>query len=137
MAVEAKSGEPLDELVKDWWPAEGAPSRKPERLKALQAQLGIPDQDVMSIRYQLLHRAASALKEATRFGARAAILLIQSFNRAADVGSWEDCRRFGQLLGLDLCEGSFALATVETAVPLYFGWVHCTCADGNRLTSAV
>ena len=68
MSVEGKAGEALDKRVRDWLLKAGQRSRKPERLAALQADLGISDKDVSDIRYQLLHRAASALKEAVRFG---------------------------------------------------------------------
>jgi hypothetical protein len=137
MAVEAKAGEKLDELVKDWLPKDGERSRKPERLVALQKRLGVTGRDVSEIRYQLLHRTASALKEAERFRASIAIVLVHSFNRAADEESWTDCCRFAELLGIKLCEGRFTLATVEAGRPLYLGWVSSPPAGEDRLRAAV
>jgi hypothetical protein len=137
MAVEAKAGEPLDDLVKDWLQNRRGRTRKPERLAALQKQLGLLNHDVQEIRYQLLHRAASALIEAERFKATLAILLIQSFDQAADDRSWKDCIKFGELLGLEMCNGQVRPASIQTAVPLYFGWVSSSPADEHRLRSAV
>lgn len=105
LAVEAKAGEKLDELVRDWLPREGERSRKLERLTALQRRLGIADADVAAIRYQLLHRTASALKEADRFGAKWAVVLVQSFERVADEPSWQDFIRFGELMGVSVVKG--------------------------------
>jgi hypothetical protein len=137
MAVEAKAGEPLDDYVQDWLTKSQGRTRKPERLRALQERLGLVDRDVLSIRYQLLHRAASALIEADRFKAKAAILLIQSFNREEDAGSWDDCLRFGEILEMSLCSGQVGLTKVRTTVPLYFGWVSSQPASEERLRSAL
>lgn len=137
MAVEAKSGEPLDAYVQDWLGKSSPRTRKPERLRALQQCLGLADRDVMAIRYQLLHRAASALSEAERFRTKAAILLIQSFSKEQDAGSWEDCVKFGELLDVNLGKGQVSRAKVQTKVPLYFGWVSSEPASEERLRSAV
>lgn len=137
MAVEAKAGEKLDELVKDWLLKTGKRSRKPERLAALQKRLGITERDVSEIRYQLLHRTGSALKEAERFRAGIAVVLVQTFNREADQASWNDCMRFGELLGTELCEGTFSLVGVDVGIPLYIGWVSSPPAGLDRLQAAV
>jgi uncharacterized protein DUF6946 len=137
MAVEAKAGEKLDELVKDWLPKDSERSRKPERLAALQQRLAIPGADVSEIRYQLLHRTASALKEADRFRATIAAVLVQSFNREADEPSWQDFCRFGALLGASVDEGRFARARAATAVALFLGWVSSSPAGEDRLRAAV
>jgi len=137
MAVEAKAGEKLDDIVKDWLAKGVEKSRKPERLTALKQQLSINNADVSQIRYQLLHRAASALKEAERFGAPMAVMLIQSFNRAADEESWKDFMRFGEIMGATVKEGGLVKSQRPTAVPLFIGWVTSQPADLGRLSSAV
>jgi hypothetical protein len=137
MAVEAKAGEKLDDFVKDWLPKDGERSRKPERLSALKIRLGIPDVDVSHIRYQLLHRTASALKEAERFGARTAVVLVQSFNRAADDESWKDVLKFGEVMGVQVKEGGVVQSPRPTAVPLFVGWVTSKPANLERLGAAV
>lgn len=137
LAVEAKAGEKLDELVRDWLRRADERSRKPERLAALQRRLRIDDADVSGIRYQLLHRAASALKEAERFRAAWAVVLVQSFDRIADEPSWQDFTRFGELMGVSVAEGRLVASPRSTAVPLFLGWVTSSPADLERLSAAV
>ena len=137
MAIEAKAGEKLDDVVRDWLPKEGERSRKPERLSALKRRLGIPDEDVSHIRYQLLHRTASALKEAERFGASMAVVLVQTFNRVADEESWNDVLKFGEVMGALIKDGCVVHSPRPTAVPLFIGWVTSQPADLDRLHAAV
>ncbi|MBK7686257.1 MAG: hypothetical protein IPJ25_09755 [Rhodocyclaceae bacterium] len=79
MSVEAKSGEPFDKLVADWLRVRSDGSNKPQRLDSLRRTLGIVEENVDGIRYQLLHRTASPLLEAKRFRASIAIMIVQSF----------------------------------------------------------
>ena len=137
LAVEAKAGEKLDRLVRDWLPKDGERSRKPERLAELQRLLALSDANVSVVRYQLLHRTPSALKEAERFHARWAAAMIHSFNRSADEESWQDFRYFGNLLGAQVEEGRFVQSQAVTRVPLFLGWVSSEPADKSRLSSAV
>ena len=69
LAVEAKAGEKLDHYVADWLAEAVQRSRKPGRFVAPQSLLEIAGVDVVETRYQLLHRAASALRAAERFRA--------------------------------------------------------------------
>ena len=137
LAVEAKAGEKLDGLVRDWLPKDGERSQKPERLAELQRLLALSDANVSAVRYQLLHRTASALKEAERFHARWAAVMIHSFNRSADEDSWQDFRYFGNLLGAQVEEGRFVQSQTATRVPLFLGWVSSEPAGKGRLSSAV
>jgi uncharacterized protein DUF6946 len=137
LAIEAKAGEPLDDLVKHWLLKHRGKTRKPERLEDLQRHLAIDGKDVSELRYQLLHRAAYALAEAARFRCTRAILLIQSFNLDADEGSWTDICRFGDLLGFTISKGQIGLVGTKTTVPLYVGWISCSPADQERLRAAV
>jgi hypothetical protein len=137
LTVEAKAGEPLDKLVQDWLPEKGQKSGKPQRLAALQSILNIKETDVSLIRYQLLHRAASALIEARRFRAESALLIVQSFNRSADEESWRDFGRFSHLLGASPAEGAMQPTTVRTPIPLYIGWVTSRPAGEELLGAAV
>lgn len=137
LTVEAKAGERLDELVRDWLPRGGERSRKPVRLIELKKWLALGEQDVSQIRYQLLHRTASALKEASRLCATKAIMIIQSFDRAADEQSWRDFAAFVQLMGAHPIEGAVVRSSLSTLVPLYLGWVTTGPADMERLSAAV
>jgi len=136
LSVEAKAGEPFDDYVAQWLPKAGERSGKRERLQDLREWLGLDDAELSQIRYQLLHRAASALKEADRFGAQYAVFFVQSFNHDADRQSWDDFRRFGQVLEVELAEGRLTKAGMATKVPLLLGWVTSKPADLERLTAA-
>lgn len=137
LALEAKAGEPFDNLVKDWLPDGEQNSRKPQRLAALQSILGINGKDVSRIRYQLLHRTASALLEAKRFQAESAILIVQSFKRIEDEESWKDFNTFCQLLDVSPVEGVLHQALVKANIPLYVGWVSSQPADARLLGTAI
>jgi hypothetical protein len=139
LAVEGKAGEPLDDLVAKWLLREkaGERSRKPKRLAALQRLLAIPDADVSGIRYQLLHRTASAILEAERFGTKWAVMLVQSYNREADEESYRDFLRFGEVMAAPVEEGKVVRSARTTAVPLALGWVSSQAADLERLSKAV
>lgn len=101
MTVEAKSGEPLGPLVKEWLPAPDSlpPSGKPKRLDFLRDCLGLQGVEIGELRYQLLHRAASAIVMAERFGAAAAIMLIHSFGGSDDDKSRDAYFLFGKAMG--------------------------------------
>jgi hypothetical protein len=77
------------------------------------------------------------LKEADRFGATSAIMLVQSFNRADDEPSWQDFIRFSETMGATVKEGSVVKVAAATGVPLFIGWVNSPRADLERLSSAV
>jgi len=139
VAIEAKAGEKFGDPVHAWLQSGNANerSRKPERLVDLKGWLGIPDEDVSDIRYQLLHRTASALKEAQRFCASWAVLLVQSFNKQDDQESFDDFVRFSEFMLATAPQGCLAESKRRTAVPLLLGWVSCTPADLDRLSAAV
>lgn len=137
MTIEAKAGEALDKLVTDWLKDANARSGKPARLAALQRQLGIADSDVSHLRYQLLHRTASALKEAERFGADVAVMLVQSFNRTADEESWQDMLRFSEAMSAKVEENRVVPSPRPTDIPLYLGWVNSEPANPERLRAAI
>jgi len=73
------------------------------------------------IRYQLLHRTASALIEAQRFNAPNALMLVYSFSRE---NKWfEDYQQFLALFGVAGKVDSLVFAKNVNGVKLYFGWV--------------
>jgi hypothetical protein len=79
ITIEGKVEESFGPLVKDWGPDNS--SGKTERFNYLVDLLGLQDQDLSNIYYQLLHRTASALIEAERFHADIAIMLVHSFSQ--------------------------------------------------------
>ena len=94
VAVEGKVDEPFNKLVSTWNDSAG----KERRLKALCASLGLPVADVGDIRYQLLHRAASAVYEAQRYQTERAIMLVHSFS-VTDT-SFGDFQEFAKAMGI-------------------------------------
>lgn len=136
LAVEAKAGEPLGELVEDWLRVEKADNRH-SRLAGLQALLGIPNVDLTPIRYQILHRTASALIQAQRFRTSFAVLLVHSFSWERDEASWHDFQRFCRVMGAEPEQGRLVRAPVATALPLYVGWATSPPVGEGRLTLAI
>jgi hypothetical protein len=70
VAVEAKAGESFDDAFPDWLHGAPTTSGKPARLAELQRILNLTEEQAHRCRYQLLHRAAAAIIEAT--GSRSA-----------------------------------------------------------------
>ena len=119
MAVEGKVDESFGPFVSEW--LEGASADKERRLANLRGTLGLQDAAVEQLRYQFLHRAASAIYEAHRYRARVAVMMVQSFDPrhagltsfqafAAAVGASE--ADAGRLVGPVICE----------EIELYLGW---------------
>lgn len=125
MAVEAKAGEPLGPTVRGWLTDPNPRSRKPVRLEAIRGLLALEGADLDGVRYQLLHRAASAVVEAKRFGAARALVLVQSFGRERDAGSAEDVGRFAGLYGVAFERNRVLHLTDAAPVPLSLAWVDC------------
>ncbi len=95
IAVEGKVDEPFGDLVSTW--NDGSASKE-RRLKALCYSLGLRVADVGGIRYQLLHRTASALYEAQRYRTTRAVMLVHSFS--ATNASFRDFRAFAESMGV-------------------------------------
>ena len=112
-AVEAKVAEPFGPTVGEW--LINASDGKLTRLTFLKDILGIKG-NVENLRYQLLHRTASALIEAENFSAFAAAMIVQSFHPAA---LWkEDLERFAKAVGVDIGR----LGTTSNGASLLLAW---------------
>ena len=84
----------------------------------LQLDNPLPD----AVRYQLIHRTASAILAARLFHARTAVMLVQSFS---PVGRWrEDFEAFSRALGASPVSDSVAAVSRHQAPRLFVGW--CT-----------
>jgi hypothetical protein len=132
IAVEAKATEGFGPVVSDWL-RDGAgahagtplkPSRI-QRLEYLSFRLGIPLDFDSGLRYQLLHRTVSAVREA-ELQAGAAMLLVHSFDDSSD-RNWSDYQVFVRALGLreprkDVVQGPIELGTGRVT-PTLFAWV--------------
>jgi hypothetical protein len=118
--VEGKVAETFGETLEGWLkhPTPG----KLQRLSFIQSKLGLPGELPKSIRYQLLHRAVSALLEAEHFNASCAVVLVHSFHQEC---LWfEDFQAFLSLFGVDFAQpGKLYLLSESVEVPLFAGWV--------------
>lgn len=130
MAVEAKVDEPLGPTLGE--KRADASAGQEERLLYLHAALGrqqpLPD----TIRYQLLHRSASAVITARRFHAHSAVMLVQSFSPES---RWfEDFAAFVAVLGASGGRGEVTVVPGIKRPRLYLGW--CAGEQRHRLPVA-
>jgi hypothetical protein len=116
--IEGKVDESFDQTIAEW--SLKASAGKQLRLSFLCATLGIAEPPPGSIRYQLLHRTASALIEAERFHAPAAAMIVHSFSPTR---RWfEDFADFVRLLGGDAAPDRLIEVPTPAGKPLYLGW---------------
>lgn len=122
IAIEGKVEESFADVVLDWNTTPG----KQRRLEILCASLGIPPAQVGSLRYQLLHRAASAIYEAKRYRARHALMLVHSFS---PTHRWfEDFAAFSCAMGQPLQRpGLCSIAKAYEGVSLRLAWAADVC----------
>jgi len=118
-AIEGKAGEPFGELVSKW--LDGSDTKK-KRLDALCETLGLSVQQALPLRYQLLHRTASAIYEAKRYRTDLAGMLVHNF--ATEQPGYLDFCAFAQALGAKesragVLHGPFA----SDGVSVYLGWI--------------
>lgn len=119
IAVEGKVSEPFGPTVGEW--LKDASPGKNERLSFLCSQLGLDTQMPEHIRYQLLHRTASAVIEAKRFHAKHAIMVVHSFSQTAE---WfDDYKEFAALFGVQANINKIVLADRASEIHLYLAWV--------------
>jgi hypothetical protein len=127
IAVEGKVSETFGPTVDEW--LVDASEGKRERLSFLRAQLGCDEVVPGTVRYQLVHRAASAILEAKRFRARHAMLLVHSFSRTRE---WlDDFIAFGALLQVEVGADRLTLVRECSGVQFSIGWV---CGDEAYLS---
>lgn len=117
-AVEGKVSEPFGETIEQWYavPSEG----KTERLQYLCRLLGMPFPPERHLRYQLFHRAASAVIECKRFRAHTSAMIVHSFSSQSE---WfEDYAAFVTALGGSPQPDRMTEVPVSRGVKLLLGW---------------
>lgn len=122
MMVEGKCREDFDVTVADWFKrtsSQGATARMNHILDCLGLMTKVPD----TIRYQLLHRAASAVIEAQRFHATTAILVIQSFVADDTENHYPDFKAFVQLFGQTPAKDQLIPLSTSGRIKLWAAWV--------------
>ena len=118
--VEGKAAESFGPTVADW--KKDFSKGKRARLDFLCQLLEIPSSGIDRIRYQLLHRTASAVIEARRFNAPNALMLVHSFSKLDE--SFADYVVFLDLYGLEhLKPSSLVYVKNLDGVNLYCAWV--------------
>jgi len=119
ITVEGKVFEPFGETVGDWLRDES--TGKKTRLKDLSDLLQLNQDNLQEIRYQLLHRTASAVIEAKRFNASTALMLVHSFSPNRE---WfDDYSNFASLFGITAQRNAIHFAKGLDDVNLYLAWI--------------
>ena len=118
IAVEGKVAEPFDSSVDERF-ADPTPGQS-TRLEFLLELLELDRNDVGGIGYQLLHRTASAILEARRFGARHSIMLVHSFSQ--ELAHFDDYAAFVGLFGETAAPNQLIKARQLGDTTLYLGW---------------
>jgi hypothetical protein len=124
--IEGKVEEPFDKTIAEW--LEGASDGKRRRLDFLCLLLGLAQPLPGSLRYQLLHRTASAILEARRFKAWQAAMIVHSFSPT--MRWFDDFADFASLFGLSARPGEAAGLRLPDGSLLKLGWA---CGDPRFL----
>lgn len=121
MAVEGKVRESFGSRVSEWLSTASDRSEKHPRLERLSTTLGLEPSEIGHLRYQLLHRTASAIYEAHRYRARAAVMMVHSFDQ--DDTGLADFQRFAVAVGLPSADATRLAGPISCeGVDLYLGW---------------
>jgi hypothetical protein len=120
ITVEGKVSEPFgNKSVCDWY-KKSSPG-KMKRLKFLCCELDVRPDDAMDVKYQLLHRAVSAILEAQKFNAPNAMMLVHSFSQTNE---WfEDYAAFAALFGVKAKVNRVYSAGIIGGINLFLCWV--------------
>lgn len=118
IAVEGKVEEAFGPMVSEWQDSPG----KEARLRSLCETLDLGEARAGKLRYQLLHRTASAIYEAQRYGSEMALMLVHSFSTR---DSWfNDFAAFADALGMPIqAPGDITEPKRLEGVQLSLGWV--------------
>jgi len=117
--VEGKVREDFGPLVK----AKIAKGQAKERLDFLKGKLKINNTiNIDDIHYQLLHRTVSAILEAERVGAKAALMLVHSFD--PNRSHFNDFAQFVSLYGVKAVPDKIIgpIIVTDSSIPVYLGW---------------
>lgn len=116
--VEGKVNESFGPTLDEW--CSEASSGKVERLSFLLRTLGLTSAPSDSVRYQLLHRAASAIITGEQYRAVAGILLVHSFSQ--ELIGWSDYQAFTRMFSTEAEVGCVQRLGTASSVPLFGVW---------------
>ena len=133
LSVEAKAGESFDKTVDQWLNQNGKKVGREARLQWLAEALhgAVEPKGLGILRYQLFHRTVSALKEAHRCGAFAAVMLVQAFPGAEE--SFSDFSQFANYLGVAVEPERLAKVPSHETPTLFIGWVSSPVASDQQI----
>lgn len=117
--VEGKVNESFGPTL-EAWRRDASPGKK-SRLSSLVHTLGLRSTPSGEIRYQLLHRAASAVIAGKQYNAAAAIVLIHSFSDKH--AGWEDYQDFTRLFGVEAKRDEVQLLGKISEISFFGAWV--------------
>jgi len=129
LTVEAKAKEPFgDEILQKWREGNGSEASKRSRVARWNyVCFHLPKVDSFEqVRYQILHRCASAVIEAKRLGFHHAALIVQAFETPRE--SFEDYAVFCEALKISATPGSMVSTNVN-GIRLSIGWADCALAS--------
>ena len=112
------------------WRSEVSDKGYRTRLRHIMETIGLRDPVPEHIRYQLLHRTASALIEAKRFHCGAAAMIVQSFVELDSENHFEDYVQFVQLYGVTPAKGNLVFLANIDGITLYSAWVYTVPPTG-------
>jgi hypothetical protein len=130
MMVEGKAREDFGPLVGDWTKTTSARGVK-ARLEHIMQSIGLSQRPPDDIRYQLLHRTASAVIEAKRFHAPFAAMVIQSFESSNAKNHYDDFCDFVRLFGVKPAKGSLLELSQPCGCRLFAAWVQSVHAGAK------
>jgi len=122
MMVEGKAREDFDDLL-GVWKERTSESGVKARLTYITDNIGITKPLPNDIRYQLLHRTASAVIEAKRFHAKYAVVVIQSFVSNDDENHYSDFCKFIRLFESSPMKDALIELSRPHGCKLFAGWV--------------
>ncbi len=123
VTVEAKAREDFGPTMAQWRYAVSDEGYT-KRLRHIMENIGLGDSVPDHIRYQLLHRTASAVIEAKRFHCNAAVMLVQSFVESDAENHFEDYADFIGLYGAAPLKDQPILLAEFDGIKLFSAWVY-------------
>jgi len=120
--VEGKAREDFDEMLINW-KKRTSPQGVNARLADIAEHIGLTAQIPDHIRYQLLHRTASAVIEARRFHAPYAAIIVQSFVTDDIENHYNDFCEFLRLYSKEAIKGRLLELTKDRGCRLFAAWV--------------
>jgi hypothetical protein len=118
IAVEGKVSETFGPTLAEW--NQPVSKGKTIRFEFLQNLLGLKEIP-SSIRYQLLHRSASAILEAQKFNAKSAVMLVHSFSQEM---LWlDDFQSFASLFEIYTEPGKLYFLKDIDGIRFYVAWI--------------